>query len=187
MSYHFSRFGSLMLPSANPTIDVGTGESMSDLHPVVHGGAYDGFGSEQARQKPVTITYNCMITGRDMVEVQTKFDLLRGAIGTRAKLYRRLPGGAEHWITARLTNVVGTHSTTEPEPAQTVILTFHASEYPWHGGYTHLGFGWLLDTGFYFDSGLYFDEVLWQVMPHAGSLTFINSGFYNLTFYVYCH
>jgi hypothetical protein len=177
MSYTLSRFGTLYLPQPNPSLDIGTGESQSVLFPLAGGGAFDGLGQDQARQKPPVITYHCALTGDDQCEIQNQLDMIKGYIGTRAKLYRKLPDGTEQWITARLTNIEGKHSIEDGIFNQDIDLTFKASEYPWHGRVI-TGAGWTFDSGYNFDAGMYLDDMLSILMVAPGNITIVNNGNY---------
>ncbi len=173
--YTLEKFGSLTLPTARPATTIGAPPVQSAITAVAAGGGYDGLGSAQSRAKPFTVTHNCALySASSQTAIQTQLDALKALVGTRGRLYRRLPSGTLQWITARLVSLDATR-TIDNDHYLDISLTFQAAEYPWRGN--HHGDGWVLDAGEYFDTGLVFDETgLTVPMPASGSVPVTNGG-----------
>lgn len=173
--YTLEKFGTLTLPTARPALTVGAPPVQSAITAVAAGGGYDGLGTAQARGKPFTIVHNCALySTSSQTAIQTQLDAIKAVVGTRSRLYRRMPDGSLNWITARLVSLDATR-TIDNQNYLDISLTFQASEYPWHG--LRHGDGWVLDAGEYFDTGLAFDESgLTVPMPTSGTVSVTNGG-----------
>lgn len=147
----------------------------SAITAVSAGGGYDGLGASQSRAKPFTISHNCAIySASSQTAIQTQLDALKALVGTRGRLYRRMPDNSLQWITARLVTLDATRTIANNNYLD-ISLTFQVAEYPWRGN--HHGDGWVLDAGEYFDTGLVFDESGLSVpMPASGTVTVTNGG-----------
>ena len=177
MSYILEKFGTLTLSQIMAVTDISGGVAQSALTSLASGGAYNALGSrERARGKPITVTHSCILDGSGPAEVQTKLDACKAWVGVWDKLYRLLPDGSRHYITAELLSVNSTRKI-ENRNYVTITMTFASLDYYWHGD-TVPGFGWMLDSGYYFDNGMYFDKVLTAILPHSNSLTLTNNGNY---------
>lgn len=173
--YTLEKFGTLTLPTARPALTVGAPPVQSAITAVSAGGGYDGLGTAQSRAKPFTIVHNCALySTASQTAIQTQLDAIKAVMGTRGRLYRRMPDNSLHWITARLVSLDATR-TIDNQNYLDVSLTFQVSEYPWHG--LRHGDGWVLDAGEFFDTGLAFDESgLTVPMPTSGTVTVTNGG-----------
>lgn len=178
MSYTLEKFGTTLLPQARPTTDIGAAEAFSLLTPLPSGGAYDALGSGRSRGKPININHTAAVVGAGTTAVQTLLDGLKGMVGKRDRLYRRLPDGSLEWITARLVTVAGQRKIDNINYLD-LNLAWQSGEYYWHG--LHHGPDWVLDAGYYLDAGLAFDQASGDVtipLPASGSVTVNNGGNY---------
>ena len=100
-SQRLFRFGDTKLPPRNPFLDIGPVPTQEAITELPYGGMFDHLGSVRAEPKfPYELTYDAVIQAQTPIDLETRLDVLRALVGTKASLYRMAVG--EQWCTARL-------------------------------------------------------------------------------------
>lgn len=153
--YVIERFGTITLPIYNtewPLAPVPARTSFVDTS----SGVFDNDGDGRNEQQfPFALPYSGIIWEDALLDTRASLDLLRVAVGTRKKLYRRARDNDEiHTCIARLSSAPQTWPYSQ-KGWFVVQLNFEQLT-PWRGGYHD---GWTLDDGVLFDEGHTLDEV----------------------------
>lgn len=131
--YHLVRFGTVDLPDFNQTTDISAGSSRVAWYDLPGGGSFDNFGAGAAPLNGLSkLSKKCTIHAESQTTIQQKLDALKGMIGTRQKLYARLPDGSERWLWARLVEVKGERKEGDKFWLN-VDLAWSSAEIYWHG------------------------------------------------------
>lgn len=149
--YTLYKFGTQLLPIQAPVETIGTGSIETASYPLSSGGAFDALGDDVATPRVLEITKKVIISG---VGAQSEYQVLRGLVGRKKRLFRQWQDGTIEWATARLK---GIDSERAPKHYQHIEITMHFEVYSayWHGSF--IG-AWFLDNGRYLDDGLYYDS-----------------------------
>jgi len=179
----YERFGAIALPIYDPSEPVGASGTRASYLDLPAGGAYRGYGVEQAPQGARVLRRTGTMLGASLVEVDVAFAALCAARGTVQPLYARRPDGSVVWTMAELSSVDALREPRAlfrgcPEVALDVDTEFVLYDPPWRGS-AH-GDGWTFDAGYHFDAGLVFDEQTGDVFNlSASSMTIfslVNAG-----------
>ena len=154
MSYRFTQFGSVVLPTARIAGTFGAGPTQ-DAGIQVVGGMFDAHGTGTANlQVPYDQTFSAWLVGTEAA-TQTALAALMALRGTRNILYRLDEYTTQQtWCWARVTQV-RTPWQIQRKTMQPVDITFQLQT-PWYGAV--YGTGWSFDSGEYFDTGLFLEE-----------------------------
>jgi hypothetical protein len=174
------RFGDYVFPIYNVN-DTLSAVARSDMFATPMGG-FDPNGSENAADRPGTITRRCEICEpHSSVAFQTALDAARALRGKRAKLWARTAGESEvRWLWGRCQSI-GVQRSERNHHYQEIIYTFNVPHFGWNGrGYSDwaLDDGTFLDTGFYLDTGSYRGDLVSTpdsfVITNGGNRTVTN-------------
>lgn len=160
--YRIERFGTITLPVFNNEYTLSPVPAQMSVVETTAGG-YDNDGGGRNRQAlPFAINYSGIISEDTDGLNRTRLDALRGAVGTRALLYRRAADNETvHTCTARLVSAPMTWPYTQRGWFE-VDLNFMQLT-PWRGAFHEPE--WYLDTGVLLDDGHELDEsvaVVWD-------------------------
>jgi len=174
MSFWYTTFDSLALPTMAPVHDVGTGRVQSPLVALPGGGVFDPVGSDDAQMAEREIQSDFTIVESTAAALRTTFNALRAKVGVRGRLYREHDTGDTEWVYARMQEIRGRRSTPEVT-FQKVSIKFQVISPVWNG---HLrGSGWTLDSGEVLNDGLTLDDTGARTLSSSPiTITWTNRG-----------
>lgn len=147
-------FGTLVMPTAMPSDDVGTGSAKTNPVEQSEGGAFDALGDEQAkpglRDATKTAIFHFI---NDAARVQFFRDI-REWFGKKDQLFRIWDDDSVEWVYARLESIGSTRTITNRNHLA-VQFNFEIYSPVWNGEYKGI---LMYDDGHYYDTGLYYDS-----------------------------
>jgi len=176
-----THFGVYVFPLYNKRDKVSVGDTSGAMIPLVGGGFYDGYGTEDAPEAIRTVSTEYEIIETTATAVQTHRDDIRGRAGQLLRLWAQLPDSTVRFAWARLARVE-MERRREYLFYQPIRLQFDIGASGWNGA-AH-GAPWFLDAGHYLESGKYLNQDdVWtpsadgdtEVVVNAGNITVTNA------------
>jgi len=161
------RFGTLTLPNANVTDELGNTDAATDFIITPLGGYDYQDDTIPAQDLPAHIVKRATVYETTPAALQTELDALRALRGRRLKLWARMFDDSVRWLWARLRGVE--HNRTNRNFRwQDIALAWDVANQHWRG---HDHTQWTLDSGEVFDDGLYLDDDGYEFTLTAGGST----------------
>ena len=172
--YRIERFGAITLPVGNNEYTLSPAPARMAVVETTSGG-YDNDGNGRSKQAlPFAINYTGIVSEDTDGLNRTRLDALRGAVGTRALLYRRAADDdTVQTCIARLVSAPMTWPYTQRGWFETEFNFMQLT--PWRGAWHESE--WFLDEGVRLDDGRELDEappIAWD--PAVKSTTTTNAG-----------
>jgi len=137
VSYIYTQFGSLVIPTLSPAGDEGRsvslGPARDGLVRLPGGWAYDAYGTEQSPLDAQTIEVGAVLQAATQMLLDAEFSAWRAGVGMRAALYREWQGDySQQWRLARLLEV-RVQQFVPTRPWLSISLVFALLGDRWHG------------------------------------------------------
>lgn len=170
--YTINRFGSLNLSPFNNNYTLSPVPVKTRLVSTL-GGVFDSDGSgRSAQQYPFSLSYDCVVAEDTYNNNRATLDALRGAVGTRARLYRTAENDStiQHCI-ARLVDMP--HDRPYRQRGYFEIGLKFLQLTPWQGD-NHAA--WTLNAGYFLNDGLNLNEEDYKILFATSHTQIINNG-----------